>query len=433
MYKPLFIALLLVFSSSVVFAEVPDLSGMWSGTEFSVETACDEEEEDTITGFYITQEGINFSHISRDSDPDGEFYESIYTGIIDASGVISGTYSYDGRNARGNTYNGSGPLSGNYDSFTGELILNRTTTENSYIFADGSSLPGGCADDGQLNLTRSNTPTKPFILSEVQSTTGTSLSITPVDVAVPTTSGTVPDVTALLTWDDSSTTIKRDDGSIIEVKQKAVVTLNPESSINLIRGEVTVTVGCNYEVKTALANIISCPSNQRSSTSAKFTTNYSPTGIDGKLTVRVETGTLEVIERNGKTSTVTAGNEKIIQNIVPRTSWVLPIDNDKIYGGKNNFFIWTEYPNADSYLLEFNIPGSIFSEENPSSAEFQKQTVVLTSDLYIEYDGLLIFTLLLPKGLDGIVLEVRLFALDKQGNIISETVASDRSTITVTD
>ncbi|MCU7837216.1 MAG: hypothetical protein KZQ83_18485 [gamma proteobacterium symbiont of Taylorina sp.] len=111
----------------------------------------------------------------------------------------------------------------------------------------------------------------------------------------------------------------------------------------------------------------------------------------------------------------------------------MPIDNDKIYGGKNNFFIWTEFTDADSYLLEFNIPGAVFSEENPGSAEYQQQTVVLTSGFYIEYDGLLIFTLPLPKGFDGIVLEVRLFALDTQGNIISETIASDKSTVTVTD
>ncbi|MCU7833969.1 MAG: hypothetical protein KZQ83_01860 [gamma proteobacterium symbiont of Taylorina sp.] len=274
-------------------------------------------------------------------------------------------------------------------------------------------------------------------IAEVQGTTGTSFSITPTDADMLTTSSTIPDVGALFTLIDSATTIKRDDGSVIEVKQETVAVLNPivqtNNSITLIRGEVTATVDCNYEVLTPLANIISCPTTQRNAESATFTANYSQAGIDGTLTVSVETGTVDVTDREGNTFTVTAGKNKTIQSKVPRTSWVLPIDNDKIYGGKNNLFIWTEYPDANSYLLEFNIPEPVFSEENPSSAEFQEKTVVLTSDFYFEYDGLLIFTLLLPKGLDGIVLEVRLFALDKQGNIIDETVASDRSTVTITD
>ncbi|MCU7834017.1 MAG: FecR family protein [gamma proteobacterium symbiont of Taylorina sp.] len=271
-----------------------------------------------------------------------------------------------------------------------------------------------------------------LLTAEVQSTTGTSFSITPIDADTLTTSGTIPDVGALLTLENSSTTIQRDDGSILEVKQKAVVSLNPES-INILRGEVTVAVSCNYEVQTPLANITSCPAIQRGAESAKFTTSYSQNGLNGSLKVTVISGTVDIIDRNGATFTIAAGNNKTIQSIVPRTSWVLPIDNDKLYGGYDNLFIWTEYPDADSYLLEFNFPEPVFFEENPGSAEFQQQTAVLTSDFYIEYDGLLIFILPLPKGFDGIVLEVRLFALDKQGNIIADSVASDRSTITVKD
>jgi len=166
-------------------------------------------------------------------------------------------------------------------------------------------------------------------IAQVQATTGTSFSITSTDADVLTTSGTISDVGALLTLEDSSTTIQRDDGSTIEVKQKAIITLNPEN-ITIFRGEATTTVNCNYEVKTPLASIISCPTTQRGAESAKFTTNYSQTGLDGTLTVTVITGTVDVTDRNGITFTVTAGNDKTIQNIVPRTSWVLPIDNDKI-------------------------------------------------------------------------------------------------------
>ncbi|MCU7836048.1 MAG: DUF1566 domain-containing protein [gamma proteobacterium symbiont of Taylorina sp.] len=313
------------------------------------------------------------------------------------------------------------------------------------LFTNGSS--GFIAKDEDLfvRLVRTGQPSNNIqTTAKVQSTTGQSLSITPVAVEIPTASSTVPDTTAILTQKDSTTTLKRDDGSIIEVKPETIVVLNPHvettNSNTLIRGEITTTVDCtntnDYEVRTALADIKvpgSCSSTQRAASTAKFTTTYSQDGIDGTLTVKVTSGTVGITDREGKTTTLTAGQNTVIQDIVPRTSWVLPIDNDKLYGGKNNFFIWTEYPDADSYLLEFNIPGSAFSEENPASAEFQQQTVVLTSNFYIKYDGLLIFTLPLPKGFDGVVIEVRLFALDKQGKIIGETVASDRSTVTVTD
>ncbi|MCU7835214.1 MAG: FecR family protein [gamma proteobacterium symbiont of Taylorina sp.] len=452
MYQQFFIALLLVFSSSIAFAVVPDISGTWNGTEFSNETVCDDEEEDTITGFYISQEGINFVRTSSSSYPDGEFSETIYSGTIDESGVISGTYSYDGSNSSGALYSGSGSLNGNYDSCTGDLILNYNTSENSYTFSDGSSFPGGCAGKGgQLKLTRSdssnvsNTCLETNVsIASVQETIGTAYSVTPITLISPTTFGTVPDSTALLTLADSATTIKRNDESVVEVKANSVVVLNPANNTNntitLIKGEVTFTVDCSdtqdFEVRAAIANIkvpVSCTSILRATGITKFTANYSQSGTNGTLTVSVASGTVDITGRDGSKNTLTAGQEKIIQNTVPRTTWVLPIDNDKIYGGETNIFIWTEYPNADGYLLEVNLPSPDFSESNASSVQFANQTATLKSTNYTIYDGLVIFTLPLPKGADGIVVEIRLFALDANGNIIGESVSSDSSTVAVQD
>jgi len=300
----------------------------------------------------------------------------------------------------------------------------------------GYDSPGFSNSAVGFRLARTSSKLPLIPTAEIQSTTGQSFSITPV-AAIPTTSGTIPDVGAVLTTENSTTTIKRDDGSIIEVKPETVVVLNSsvqtDNSITLILGEVTTSVDCNYEVRTALANITSCPTAQRISTFAKFTTNYSQSGLDGTLTVRVETGTVDVSDREGNVYTIAAGDEKVIQDRVPRTSWVLPINNDKIYGGYNNQFIWTDYPEADSYLIELNLPTPIFSDENSSRAEFPEQTVILTSKYYVEYDGLNILTLPLPKGADGIVIEMRLFALDSSGNIISESVSSDSTMVTVKD
>jgi len=266
--------------------------------------------------------------------------------------------------------------------------------------------------------------------ASVQTTAGTSFSITSTDAGLLTTSDTTSDIGALLTLEDSSTTIQRDDGGILEIKQNAIVTLNPES-ISLIRGEVITTVACNYEVYTALATITSCPTIKKGADSVKFTTSYSQSGLDGTLKVSVETGTVDVVDREGNTHTVTAGNEKTITSRVPRTQWVLPIDEDKLYGGKDNFLIWTQFPDAASYQMEFNLPTPDFAENNVSVPQFTKQVIPLTG--YIEFEGLALLTLPLPKGADGLVLELRIFALDANDNIIGESVSSDSTKATLTD
>jgi len=266
--------------------------------------------------------------------------------------------------------------------------------------------------------------------AKVQSSSGTSFSITSTNADVLTTSGTISDIGALLTLDKSETTIQRADGSVLEIKQNAVVTLNPES-ISLIRGEITASVDCNYEVRTALATITSCPTTKKSADAAKFTTNYSQSGLEGTLKVSVETGSVDVVDRNGNTITLNAGSEKTIISRVPRTQWVLPIDEDKLYGGENNFLIWTQFPAAVSYQMEFNLPTPDFAEQNTSVPQFTKQVMPLTT--YTEFEGLALLTLPLPKGADGLVLELRIFALDAAGNIIGESVSSDSTKATVTD
>jgi hypothetical protein len=293
--------------------------------------------------------------------------------------------------------------------------------------------------------TNTITPT-PVPTAQIQTITGQTLSATLVDLATPTTtSDTVSDVSAVVTLKDSGTTIKRDDGSIIEVKQETIAVLNPSiqttNTITLIRGEVTATVDCSqtsdYVVRTSIANIRvpgSCTSNQRASdTSAVFTSNYSQNGLDGTLTVKVVTGTVNVTDRKGEVFTLTNGDEKVIQSTVPRTSWVLPIDGDQIYGGKTNMLVWTKYPNASNYLLEYNLPSPVFAQENASNVEDLKKSFLITSASYIEYDDLITFSIPLSTGLDGTIVEARIFALDASGNIIGESVSSDRTTVTWRD
>jgi len=292
---------------------------------------------------------------------------------------------------------------------------------------------------GQSSTTTSSDVTT-GVTTSVQSTTGNTFSITPTTLGTPTT--TVPDPTALLTLSDSSTTVKRSDGSTVEVKANTLAQLNPTTNINqitLIRGEISLTVDCathanGYITKTSLATINSCSSTQRAAADeANFTANYSQTGLNGTLTVSVASGTVDMVDRKGNTYTVTAGNEKTITNRVPRTQWVLPIDGDKLYGGESNFLIWTQFPDASSYQMEFNLPNPVFAENNVSTPQFTKQSIPFSAASLTKFEGLIFLPLPLPKGADGLVLELRIFALDAAGNIIGESTSSDSSIITVTD
>jgi len=318
------------------------------------------------------------------------------------------------------------------------VVTNGNVLQGSYTFFDDSKLANNgnyfvMSDGGDFSLTLTS-----ILNAEVQAVTGTSLSITPIAAGVLVVSGTIPEIGVLLTLEDSSATIVQSDGSTLDINQKSVVTLKPES-ISVIRGEVTTTVDCNYEVRTALATITSCPTTKKGADTAKFTTNYSQSGlgdtstVDDILTVTVETGTVDIVDRSGVTHTVSAGDEKTITSRVPRTQWVLPIDGDKIYGGESNLLIWTEFPKAASYQMEFNLPSPVFAEENVASAEFPKQVIPLPAGSFTKYDGLIIFPLPFPEGADGLMLELRIFALDATGKIISESVSSDSTKATVTD
>jgi len=325
-------------------------------------------------------------------------------------------------------FDGSGSFTGTFNEVENQLIINYDISGKE---VDGSGPDDfeSCIFNGSFTLRRNTSPlTAPT--SKVQATTGTSVSITPTTADALVASGTIPDIGALLTLEDSSATIVQPDGSTLDINQKSVVTLNPES-VSLIRGEITATVDCNYKVHTALATITSCPTIKKAADDAKFTTDYSQTGLDGTLTVSVETGTVDIVDRSGVTHTVSAGDEKTITSRVPRTQWVLPIDEDKLYGGETNFLIWTQFPNAESYQMEFNLPSPDFAEQNTSVPQFTKQVVPLTT--YAEFEGLALLTLLLPKGANGLILELRIFALDAAGNIIGESVSSDSAKATVVD
>jgi len=297
---------------------------------------------------------------------------------------------------------------------------------------------------GQANIPDTNTEKT----SNIQSITGQVITATPTNIQTTDSSGEASDVMAIVTNTDSSTTIQRNDGSVVEVQPKTITSFNPSTqvdgeiinNISLIRGEIGLTIDCaklggnSYSVKTPTGTISidnSCSATRREgTTSVKFTANYSQTGLDGHLNVSVTTGSVIVTAKDGSTTALSAGQDKSINELVSYTSWVLPIDGDKIYGGKVNQLVWTSYPGAVSYLLEYNFPNPIFSDDNTKTAEFST-TIPITD--FSTYEDLIIYTISLSKGLDGKIVEARIFAVDANGSIIAESVSSDRFTVTWKD
>jgi len=302
----------------------------------------------------------------------------------------------------------------------------------------------GCAAAPTPTPTPTPTPddSTTTIEAEVQSTTGQVIAATLVGVANPGASDKVSDVVALVTLDASSTTIIRDDNSVIEVEENTVATLNPSAvtgkSITLVRGKITTTFDCTnnpgaYTVNTPAGTITfpdNCSSNKRAGeTSAKFTTNYSQNGLQGSLVVSVISGSVTVTDRDNNQTVVSAGSDKTISTSIPRSSWVMPIDKDKIYGGQQNLFVWTAYPGASGYILEYNLPNPTFSEDNPTAIEFNNTKVVLRPGAYSEYNGLILFDVFIGSTASKILAEGRVFAIDANNNIISGNQASDKITV----
>jgi len=262
----------------------------------------------------------------------------------------------------------------------------------------------------------------------------------------------VQNVLVMLTDQQSQATIERESKIEIVMQEKTIAILHPKEEgdsivtdqenepITLIRGTITSKVNCsNYQLRTALANLdvantCSCFRNSsqtkhRANSQTNFSTSYQQSERNGLVKISVLSGSVEITDREGNTSTLAAGQEKEIENIVPRSSWVLPIDGDRLYGGKSNMLVWTAYPGASSYILEYNLPSPFFAEENSSNIEFSNQTIAISPTSYSEYDGLVIYNLPLPTGLDGTTVEVRIFAIDSLGNILAESVSSDKSTV----
>jgi|GEM_PF-2036930 len=411
----------------------------FAGTWKSQQTCADVSEATYQQTWQIT--------LSQSSD---QVSGTIYFHKCPGGGRVS--YSVSGTALSGNNYIS---LNGSKSSSRGDLGSSAANSQTFIVGLNQAPCPdltqtfssSGCPATPTPTPTPTNGDSGSSSEATVQNVIGQVITATLVDVATPGTSDKVSDVIALVTLDGSSTTIQRDDNSIIEVKENTVATLNPSSqtdsttskTISLIRGEITTSFDCtnnpgDYVVNTPAGTIKfpdSCTSLKRAGESnAQFTTNYSQTGLQGSLVVSVISGSVTVTDRNNNQTIVSAGNEKTINTSIPRTSWVLPIDNDKIYGGQQNLFVWSAYPGASGYILEYTLPpGTSFSEENTSSIEFSNQFAIIRPGDYSEYNGLILFNLFISSTASKILAEGRIFPIDANNNIISGSQSSDKISV----
>jgi len=265
--------------------------------------------------------------------------------------------------------------------------------------------------------------------------------ITATSVSVDTVHDSVPESGAILTGDNSEVTIKDADNIEVRIKSESLVTQHPAKTIEaqeskkltLLKGHIEVTspaISKAYIIETPLAKIIiHQASHNRQTNSAQLSVQYEQEKFSGNLEISVTSGSVKVIDNNNQETTLSAGEELSLSEQVHKSSWVLPIDGDLIYGGRENTLAWMAYPNAAGYLLEYNFPQPVFSDENPATPEFKDQMIYFEPSSYTIYQDIVIAYLIIPD-LKGQLVEARIYPIDAQRNVISNSVGSDRGNYT---
>jgi len=270
--------------------------------------------------------------------------------------------------------------------------------------------------------------------------------LTSIPMGISNVQDSIPDASTIVTAEGSSATLYEKFGSTVEIKAKTIVTRLPVKKVlnreirryMLVDGRLESKVSIqdrNFEVITPIATVkadSSLFSFARAladdTEETHFNTEYQEQAGQGSLTVTVDSGSVVVRNKNGEETTLQAGAEYGLTANPNKTTWVQPADGGVFYGGIENILAWTAYPEASQYILEYNFPNPIFSEENPNVPEYLQQSINITPELFSVWENLVIFPIVLPD-LPETLVEVRIYAIDQQGNIISSTVSSDRATM----
>lgn len=261
------------------------------------------------------------------------------------------------------------------------------------------------------------------------------------DVQVRTASGSGPATstlqidqgTEIATGPNSTVTVHFADGSRLQIGPNSVFTLETEDAnnnffANLRKGAVQILSqlgGRRVQVRTG---VIACACVR----GTEYSVSYAESNGIGTTVVNVTSGTVDVVERNGNTVSVSAGGQRTITAAVNRVLTSLPVNEGRFTQGLSNLFGWSAYPGASAYLLEAVTSPPGFSQSNPSAAQpGTVQMIIPLSQLTVN-NGSVEWSLNVPDGTvpAGTRVAWRVFPLGASNQLLPGTAASDSMVFT---
>jgi hypothetical protein len=237
------------------------------------------------------------------------------------------------------------------------------------------------------------------------------------------------------TGSDGTATLAFPDGTRLVVDPDTQVALLPpadpaipETVLHQVRGALRHTRDAGagrYAVQTATATARPA--------GTVFSTQYSEAALTGSLVVTVQQGVVEVTDRLAQLTTLSAGAQGTFEDTVPRATLVLPVHRGSMVPGKSHTFVWTRFPGAAGYLIEYTLAAGGFVQRNPAAPEAPGNTLRLAPGAFSEAAGTVEFPLLIASGAipAGTLVQWRVFPTDAAGAVLPGSTASDASSLTV--
>jgi hypothetical protein len=163
-----------------------------------------------------------------------------------------------------------------------------------------------------------------------------------------------------------------------------------------------------------------------------FSVEYLEANHIGTFTVLVNSGVVDIEERDGTVTPVSAGQQRSLNALVNRVTTVLPADDSNFTLGVTNLFSWTAYPGASAYLLEAVTDPQGFTQANATTAQPSNFIITLGPSDLTELDGVVNWSVFVPVGEvpTGTVVQWRIFPLDASGQTMSGVTSSDAASFT---
>jgi hypothetical protein len=171
-----------------------------------------------------------------------------------------------------------------------------------------------------------------------------------------------------------------------------------------------------------------------------FSVRYTQTGTLGTTVVTVRSGIVDVTNRLGQVTRLTAGQSASFEDSVPRVLLIIPVNEAPVVTGRTNTFSWTSFAGAERYRIEITTNAAGFATANATAPEASSISLVLSPGThYIEGSGIATFVFNVPSAaalapfgiVPGSRLRYRVFANTAAGATVPGSTASDSNVIIV--